>query len=65
MEETLNAGDMLYFPRGTIHEGRTDPDSHSFHITVSVYQHNSYADLLEHALPAALKKAALGNLNFR
>ncbi|CAG9831345.1 unnamed protein product [Diabrotica balteata] len=65
MEVTLNAGDMLYFPRGTIHEGRTDPECHSFHITVSVYQHNSFADLLEYALPEALKKASFDNVHFR
>nr|XP_023028175.1 ribosomal oxygenase 1-like [Leptinotarsa decemlineata] len=65
MEVTLNAGDLLYFPRGTIHEGRTDEEAHSLHITVSVYQHNSYADLLEHVLPAALKKAAAEDLEFR
>ncbi|KAJ8913459.1 hypothetical protein NQ315_013838 [Exocentrus adspersus] len=65
MEVTLNAGDLLYFPRGTIHEGRTDTESHSLHITLSVYQHNSYADLLEHILPDALKKAASENIEFR
>ncbi|KAJ8984383.1 hypothetical protein NQ317_003531 [Molorchus minor] len=65
LEVTLNAGDLLYFPRGTIHEGRTDPDAHSLHITVSVYQHNSYADLLGHILPDALKKAANEDLEFR
>ncbi|CAH1174149.1 unnamed protein product [Phaedon cochleariae] len=65
MEVTLNAGDLLYFPRGTIHEGRTDPDQHSLHITVSVYQQNSYADLLEQLLPQALKTAATNNIDFR
>nr|CAI5868731.1 unnamed protein product [Callosobruchus analis] len=50
---------------GTIHEGRTDEDSHSFHITISVYQHNSYADLLENMLPSALKRAAQENIEFR
>ncbi|KAG5885569.1 hypothetical protein JTB14_003767 [Gonioctena quinquepunctata] len=65
MEVTLNAGDLLYFPRGTIHEGRTDEEAHSLHITVSVYQRNSYADLLEHILPVALKKAAAEDLEFR
>ncbi|KAJ8945086.1 hypothetical protein NQ318_005266 [Aromia moschata] len=65
MEVTLNAGDLLYFPRGTIHEGRTDADAHSLHVTVSVYQHNSYADLLEHILPEALKRAANEDVEFR
>ncbi|ERL95133.1 hypothetical protein D910_12403 [Dendroctonus ponderosae] len=64
MEVKLNAGDLLYFPRGTIHEGHTK-EQHSLHITISVYQHTAYADLLEHALPAALKKAASENLEFR
>ncbi|XP_050311214.1 ribosomal oxygenase 1 [Anthonomus grandis grandis] len=64
MEVKLNAGDVLYFPRGTIHEGHTK-EEHSLHITVSVYQHTAYADLLEHALPAALKRAARENIDFR
>lgn len=65
MEVTVNAGDLLYFPRGTIHEGRTDEDSHSLHITVSVYQHTAYVDLLEHIVPDALKKASMDNVSFR
>ncbi|XP_044254065.1 ribosomal oxygenase 1 [Tribolium madens] len=65
MELTLNAGELLYFPRGTIHEGCTDEDSHSLHITVSVYQQTSYVDLLEHILPKALKKAAVSDVEFR
>lgn len=65
MEVTLNAGDLLYFPRGTIHEGRTDEEEHSLHITLSVYQHTAFADLLENVLPSALKKAAQSNVEFR
>lgn len=65
MEVTLNAGDLLYFPRGTIHEGRTDSEQHSLHITISVYQHTAYADLLGHILPAALKKAAESDIAYR
>lgn len=65
MEVTLNAGDLLYFPRGTIHEGRTDEDTHSLHITISVYQHTSYIDLLEHIVPEALKMASKDDVSFR
>lgn len=65
MEVTLNAGDILYFPRGTIHEGCTDADAHSLHITVSVYQHTAHVDLLEKILPNALQKAAAEDLEFR
>lgn len=65
MEVTLNAGDTLYFPRGTIHEGRTDPESHSLHITVSVYQNTSFVDLLEQIVPKALDTAAKNDVEFR
>lgn len=65
LEVTLNAGDLLYFPRGTIHEGRTDTEAHSLHITVSVYQNTSYVDLLEHIVPEALKKASIDDIEFR
>ena len=47
LEVTLRAGDLLYFPRGSIHQGRSLPDQHSLHITVSCYQHLAWADLLE------------------
>lgn len=62
---TVEAGDLLYFPRGTIHEACTDEDSHSLHITVSVYQNTCFADLLEKVLPDALKKAAEADVEFR
>lgn len=64
-EVSLEAGSFLYFPRGTIHEAHTDADSHSLHLTVSVYQHTAYADLLEKILPEALKKAAENDVEFR
>lgn len=65
MALTLEAGELLYFPRGTIHEGYTSNDSHSLHITLSVYQNTSYVDLLEHILPKALKLAAENDVEFR
>lgn len=65
LEVALEAGSMLYFPRGVIHEGWTDSEAHSLHITVSVYQNNAYVDLLEKALPLALMKAAKSDLEFR
>lgn len=65
MEKTLEPGDLLYFPRGTIHEARTVPGSHSLHITVSVYQKTAYADLLEILLPQALQTAIDEDIEFR
>lgn len=61
----LEPGDLLYFPRGTIHQATTVPGIHSMHITLSVYQKQSYADLMEILLPLALKKAIRENINFR
>lgn len=64
-ELTLQAGDLLYFPRGVIHEASTDSDTHSLHITVSVYQNTAYVDLLEKLLPQALKAASENDVKFR
>lgn len=64
-EVTVEAGSVLYFPRGIVHEAKTDSESHSLHLTVSVYQHTSYADLLERLLPAAITKAAQENVQYR
>ncbi|XP_013141669.1 PREDICTED: bifunctional lysine-specific demethylase and histidyl-hydroxylase NO66 [Papilio polytes] len=57
MEVTLQAGDMLYFPRGFIHQGVTIDGEHSLHVTISMYQKQSWADLFERMLPAALEVA--------
>uniref|UniRef100_A0A182VR16 Bifunctional lysine-specific demethylase and histidyl-hydroxylase n=1 Tax=Anopheles minimus TaxID=112268 RepID=A0A182VR16_9DIPT len=58
LDVVLEAGDMLYFPRGCIHQAATVPGAHSLHITVSMYQRNSWADLFEQMLPIALASAA-------
>jgi lysine-specific demethylase/histidyl-hydroxylase NO66 len=42
----LEEGDLLYFPRGTVHQARAVKGNHSLHITLSCYQLNSYADLM-------------------
>lgn len=47
LEVVLEAGDLLYFPRGFIHQGDCLPDAHSLHITISSYQKNSWGDLLK------------------
>lgn len=61
----LEAGEMLYFPRGYIHQGVAIDGKHSLHITVSMYQKNSFADLMEILLPAALKQAIESDVRFR
>lgn len=65
MEITVNPGDVLYFPRGIVHQARTDEDSHSLHLTISTYQRTSYADLLENALPEAIRIACENHKEFR
>ncbi|XP_014600738.1 PREDICTED: bifunctional lysine-specific demethylase and histidyl-hydroxylase NO66 [Polistes canadensis] len=56
-DEVLEAGDMLYLPRGTIHQGLTNMDCHSLHLTLSVYQKNAWCDLFEKLIPSAFEKA--------
>ncbi|XP_063534895.1 bifunctional lysine-specific demethylase and histidyl-hydroxylase NO66 [Cydia strobilella] len=65
MDITLEAGDMLYFPRGFIHQGITINGEHSLHITVSMYQKHSWSDLFEKMIPAALHLAVNENLELR
>ncbi|XP_043494934.1 ribosomal oxygenase 1 [Polistes fuscatus] len=56
-DKVLEAGDMLYLPRGTIHQGMTNMDCHSLHLTLSVFQKNAWCDLFEKLIPNALEKA--------
>ncbi|XP_010846687.1 PREDICTED: bifunctional lysine-specific demethylase and histidyl-hydroxylase MINA isoform X3 [Bison bison bison] len=46
-EFTLKPGDLLYFPRGTIHQADTPEGlAHSTHVTISTYQSSSWGDFL-------------------
>ncbi|XP_008544704.1 ribosomal oxygenase 1 isoform X1 [Microplitis demolitor] len=65
LDVILNAGDILYFPRGTIHQGETLDESHSLHLTLSVYQKNCWADFIEKLVPAALNSAISQNSQLR
>jgi len=65
LDVTLHPGDVIYMPRGTIHQGNCLPDEHSLHITISCYQLNSWTDLFEKMLPAALATAAAEDVEFR
>jgi len=65
MELDLEPGDMLYLPRGTVHQGNCLETEHSMHITISACQLNSWTDLLEKLLPAALASAAAEDVEFR
>jgi lysine-specific demethylase/histidyl-hydroxylase NO66 len=58
MEVVLEPGDMLYFPRGTIHQAMSDDETDSFHLTVSCAQKNCWSDLMDIAVNAALIQAS-------
>jgi Cupin superfamily protein len=57
-ETVLQPGDVLYMPRGTVHQAEALPDAHSLHITLSVNQRNSWSDFLLAALPQAVALAS-------
>ncbi|ALC48872.1 CG2982 [Drosophila busckii] len=61
----LEAGDILYFPRGTVHQALTEKKHHSLHITLSVYQKQAYANLMEHLMPSVLERAVKQHLSLR
>jgi Cupin superfamily protein len=67
LDVVLEPGDMLYLPRGWVHQGITlpgtgtstnDDNDHSLHLTVSAYQNWAWVDYLEILLPEALQAAA-------
>jgi len=61
----LEPGDLLYFPRGFIHEGRTTADEHSLHITISCSQKHTFGDLFETLIPQAIAVAMQEDLDYR
>ncbi|XP_057400983.1 ribosomal oxygenase 2 isoform X10 [Balaenoptera acutorostrata] len=45
--QRFKPGDLLYFPRGTIHQADTPSGlAHSTHVTISTYQSSSWGDFL-------------------
>ncbi|XP_015035127.2 bifunctional lysine-specific demethylase and histidyl-hydroxylase NO66 isoform X3 [Drosophila pseudoobscura] len=65
MDIVLMPGDLLYFPRGWIHQAITEKDSHSLHITLSAYQQQSYANLMEKLMPLVVKESVEQTLKLR
>ena len=65
LETDLDAGDLLYFPRGTVHYATAGKHGFSHHLTVSTYQKNTWGDLLLKAMPKAIEKAMESDVKFR
>ncbi|KNC82418.1 hypothetical protein SARC_05289 [Sphaeroforma arctica JP610] len=64
IDTVLHAGDMIYFPRGWVHQANaTDEDS--THVTVSTYQNHSWATFMEKAVPHVLSNALAMDPSFR
>ncbi|XP_063059001.1 ribosomal oxygenase 2 [Engraulis encrasicolus] len=62
----LKAGDLLYFPRGTIHQADTPADvEHSTHITLSTYQNMSWADYLLDIFPSVMFDSLKNDVGLR
>lgn len=61
----LKTGDILYFPRGTIHQAQTVQGHNSLHITLSVYQKTAYADLFEELMKKTLQTTFTNNIDHR
>ena len=61
MDVTLEEGDLLYMPRGWIHQACTlqDDNEHSLHLTISAMQQWAWVDLLDMLMPEALENAAM------
>lgn len=55
-ELELQPGDLMFLPRGCIHEARTS-DLGSAHMTISVYQKTAFFDFLSQLFPIALQAA--------
>ncbi|XP_030294386.1 ribosomal oxygenase 2 isoform X1 [Sparus aurata] len=65
-EILLKAGDLLYFPRGTIHQAKTPAGvDHSTHLTLSTYQKMSWGDLLLDIFPSLLCESSRTDVSLR
>lgn len=62
----LKAGDLLYFPRGTIHQADTPVGvEHSTHLTLSTYQNTSWGDFLLDVFPSFLFDSMKDDITMR
>ncbi|XP_064008304.1 ribosomal oxygenase 2 isoform X3 [Pogoniulus pusillus] len=65
-EFILKPGDLLYFPRGTIHQADTPLGvSYSTHLTISTYQNNSWGDFLLDTIPGLVFETAKDDVVLR
>jgi len=61
----LRAGDVLYMPRGCVHQGDTPGGEDSLHITFSAYQMHAVADLMQRVVSYQIETLAANDVNWR
>jgi cyclophilin family peptidyl-prolyl cis-trans isomerase len=62
----VNQGDLLYFPRGTIHCARSPNDAaFSHHLTLSTYQKTAWFDLIAAGMRSALESMFQADIEVR
>jgi len=57
LEAELKTGDLLYIPRGFIHQAVNKSDAHSTRLEISTYRHTSWGDFLNLAVSQAVENA--------
>jgi lysine-specific demethylase/histidyl-hydroxylase NO66 len=64
LDVVLGQGDILYMPRGWIHQAVTTyRQGHSLHLTISAMQQWAWVDFLELLMPEALEAAAVSDIS--
>ena len=63
LDEILEAGDILYIPRGFIHS--CQPTSKYAYLTLSTYQNQSWCDFLSTSITEAIDSVTRANVEFR
>eukprot|EP00753_Platysulcus_tardus_P020065 PLAT772.1.p1 GENE.PLAT772.1~~PLAT772.1.p1 ORF type:complete len:549 (-),score=242.69 PLAT772.1:41-1633(-) len=58
LDVILRPGDLLYMPRGFIHQARSCEETHSLHITVSTGLHSNWCDVLRAMFDRVISQAA-------
>eukprot|EP00040_Diaphanoeca_grandis_P041634 m.263210 g.263210 ORF g.263210 m.263210 type:complete len:588 (-) comp49318_c0_seq1:102-1865(-) len=65
LETVLHAGDMMYFPRGIVHQGNALEKELSHHVTVSTFQMHSWGTFMEKIVQGAMDHAYHADVQFR
>eukprot|EP00124_Ichthyophonus_hoferi_P001676 Ihof_evm4s94 gene=Ihof_evmTU4s94 len=66
LDTVLNAGDLLYMPRGIIYQSEASEGKiHSIHLALSTYQRHAWCDYLSHVMAAAFDTAIAEDAEFR